>query len=85
MSNQASHVLYKGVVTSEPQKGQIQEIRATKEHSGCFVFAVRYAVLPSMQCIGYFEDSNQAIEEAVGLANDQRQMLAMGQRKAVTA
>lgn len=85
MSNQASHVLYRGVVTSEPQKGQIQEIRATREHSGCFVFAVRFAVMPSMQCIGFFEDSNQAIEEAVGLARDQREMMAMGQRKAVAA
>lgn len=82
---QQNHVLYRGRVRgdTEAKQGDVLEIRATREHSGCLVLAIRLATAP--HCIGFFEDSDQAIEQAVSLAQDQRELIAMGKRQAVPA
>jgi hypothetical protein len=82
-----SHIIYRGRVADPDtaQQGQTIEIRATREHSGCLVLEVRHAT--PLRCIGFFEDQDQAIEEAVNLANDQRGLSALAKykAKAVTA
>ena len=80
-----SHILYTGRVAADAQPGQVQEVRCTCEPSGYFVFVVRFGVRQCMECVGFFDDRSQAIEEAVGLAQDQRKVLAMGKRQAVPA
>ena len=54
---------------------------ATREHSGCLVLATIMGHGP--RCVGFFMDSNQAIEEAVSLAAEHRSVMAV--RAAVAA
>jgi hypothetical protein len=81
------HILYIGrVAGDDPKPGQVLEVRCTREHSGFFVFVVRFGVRQCMECVGFFQDQSQAIEEAVNMAQDQRaHMMASDARRAVPA
>jgi len=78
-----NHILYRGKVrdTDTAKPGEVVDVLATREHSGCLVLATIMGHGP--RCVGFFTDSNQAIEEAVSLAAEHRSVMAV--RAAVAA